>query len=239
MEQCSLHPLDLAVVDAYVASLNGDLGDQFSNWARREIEQAHRGLQRAKEGDENGAIAVGFGLCKLLTEVQPVFFHDGLSFTAWEARIDRGIGMMMRPPSRLFNDAGLDVVAARAMPIRLDLSRGMMSGTFIPARLIDQLDEMLDTRLERLVRRMVEAELDAVPAMAMMIEAVQFAKRSQLGLLEAIDAITPDAPDVWPPGARVIVADKRRIDPELKKRLEQASKPPKKPGLISRLRQAR
>jgi hypothetical protein len=239
MEQCSLHPLDLGVVDAYVAALNGDSSAQFSAWANRELEQAQRGYQRAKDGDEGGAIAVGFGLAKLLSEAQPSFFHDGLSLTNWEARIDRGIGMMIRPPSRLFIDAGLDTVAARTMPIRLDLNRGIMGGAFVPAHLIDQLDEQLDTRLERLVRRMVEAELDAVPMMAMMLEAVQHAKRAGLGLLEAIDAISPDAPEAWPPGANLILADKRRIEPELKKRLEQATKPPKKPGFISRLRQNR
>jgi hypothetical protein len=75
-----------------------------------------------------------------------------------------------------------------------------------------------------------------VPVMALMLEAVQSAKRSQLGLFEAVDAIWIDAPEVWPPGANVVFADKRRIEPELKKRLEQATKPPKKPGLISRLR---
>jgi hypothetical protein len=238
MEQCSLHPLDLEIVNAYVSALNGESAAQFSAWSQREIEQAHRGYQRAKEGDENGAIAVGFGLAKLLSEAQPTFVHEGLSLSTWEARIDRGIGMMMRPPSRLFIDSGLDLVAARAMPIRLDLGRGMMGGSFIPARLMDQLDEMLDLRLERLVRRMVDAELDAVPTMALMLEAVQFARQSRLGLLEAMDSISIDAPEVWPPGAKVILADKRRIEPELKKRLEQATKPPKKPGLMSRLRRA-
>jgi hypothetical protein len=238
MEQCSLHLLNLDIVNAYVAALNGDPGVQFSAWARREVEQAQRGYQRAKEEDAEGAISVGFGLAKLLSEAKPTFAQDGLSLTAWEARIDRGIGMMMRPPSRLFIDAGLDVVAARAMPIRLDLSRGMMGGAFVPARLMDQLDEMLDSRLERLVRRMVEAELDAVPVMALMLEAVQSAKQAQVGLFESIDAISIDTPEAWPSGANVVFADKRRIKPELKKRLEQATKPPKKPGLISRLRRA-
>jgi hypothetical protein len=236
MEQCSLHLLDLEIVNAYVAALNGEPRVQFSAWANREIEQAQRGYQRAKEGDSDGATSVGFGLAKLLSEAKPTFAQDSLSLTIWEARIDRGIGMMMRPPSRLFIDAGLDVVAARAMPIRLDLSRGLTGGAFIPARLMPQLDEMLDLRLERLVRRMVDAELDAVPVMALMLDAVQSAKRSQLGLFEALDAISIDAPEVWPPGANVVFADKRRIEPDLKKRLEQATKPSKKPGFISRLR---
>jgi hypothetical protein len=238
MEQCSLHPLDLEIVNAYVAALNGEPGVRFSAWAHREIEQARRGYQRAKEGDSEGAISISFVLAKLLSEAKPTFAQEGLSLTAWEARIDRGIGMMMRPPSRLFIDAGLDVVAARAMPIRLDLSRGMMGGAFVPARLMPKLDEMLDSRLERLVRRMVEAELDAVPTMALMLEAVQSAKLSGLGLFEAIDAISMDAPEVWPPGANVMFANKRRIEPDLRKRLEQATRLPKKPGLISRFRRA-
>jgi hypothetical protein len=237
MEQCSLHPLDLDVVGAYVNALEGQSSAHFSAWALRELEPAQRGYQRAKDGIEDGAIAVGFGLAKLLAEAQPSFVHEGLSLTIWEARIDRGIGMMMRPPSRLFVDAGLNVVAARALPIRLDVTRGMMAGAYVPDRLMDRLEEYLDNRLERLVRRMVEADLEAVPTMALVLEAVQYSKRSGLGLFEAVDAISLDAPGAWPPDARVVVADRRRIEPALRKRLEAATKPPKKPSLLSRLRQ--
>jgi hypothetical protein len=238
MEHCSLHPIDLDVVNSYVAALNGDASYSFSSWGSREIELARSGYARAKQGNEDGAIAVGFGLAKLLSEANPNFFQEGVSLTSWEARIDRGIGMMLRPPSRLFIDAGLDQVAARAMPIRLDMSRGMMGGAFIPARLMNQVDELLDKRLERLVKRMIETEMDGVTTMAFMLEAVQFAKGSELGLYEAIDVVSPNAPESWPPGASIVVADKRRIDSELRARLEQAAKPPKKPGLFSRLRKS-
>jgi hypothetical protein len=233
MEHCSLHPIDLDVVNSYVAALNGDSSIHFSSWASREIEPARSGYARAKLGDEDGAIAVGFGLATLLSETQPSFFQEGISLTTWEARIDRGIGMMIRPPSRLFVEAGLDPVAARAMPIRLDVSRGMMCGAYIPAHLIDQVEEQLYARFHRLVRRMVEAELDVVPTMALIIDAIRYAKQSGLGLLEAIDAASPEAPELRAPTAQVLVVDVRRMDPYLKKRIQEAAKPPKKPGRFS------
>src|SRR3712207_7989765 len=63
----------------------------------------------------SGANAVSYGLARLLGAVEPVFFVPGLGFTQLEAKFDRGIGMLLRPPSRLFGDAGLETIAARAM----------------------------------------------------------------------------------------------------------------------------
>jgi hypothetical protein len=96
-------------------------------------------------------------------------------------------------------------------------------------------EQLLDKRLERLVRRLIDAELDGVSVMGLVIEAVRYAREQGLGLYEAIDVITPDAPEAVPPGARVIVADRKRLDPALRHRLEKAAKPPKKPGLIRRM----
>jgi hypothetical protein len=236
MEDCSLHPLDLSVVGTYVSALNeSDSVWQGSQWGAREVDQARAAYATARNGNENGAIAVGFGLAKLLSEVQPSFFQEGLSLTSWEARIDRGIGMLIRPPSRFFIEAGLDQFAARAMPIRLGLSRGMMAGAFVPASLIDQLYEHFDARFERLVKRLVAAEIDPVPAMGLMFKAVTYARDNGLGLYEAVDVISPYALASLPLTVDVIVADKRRIDQELRKRIELAAKPPQKPGFFGRI----
>ena len=240
MELTSIHPLDLDVVRAYVtaAKVGSDLSDELpldGYWRGQLGKAATRGNARAAGGDETGANALTYGLGQVLAATQPPFFHPGLSLTAWEARIDRGIGMLMRPPARMFIDAGLDTAAARAMPIRLDLSRGMMGGAFIPARLIPDLERLLEMRLERSVRRLLDAELDAVAVMGLMFEIAAYARQNGLGLYEAIDVVTPDAGDVMPPLLRLVVAERKRLDPALRKRLEIATKPVKKPGLLARM----
>lgn len=240
MELCSLHPFDLETVRQYVQSATGKDGldsqrgrqDAWWTWV---IGEARRGYACAAAGDEEGASALTYGLAQVLATRQPSFFCEGVCLTSWEARIDRGIGMLMRPPSRLFIDAGLDIAPARVLPIRLDLARGMMGGAFIPARLVPDLERLLDARIERVVRRLIDADFDGVAVMGLMLEAARFARERGLGLYEAMDVITPSAPEAMPPGARVVVADRKRIEPGLRKRLEQAAKPPKKPGLLSRM----
>ena len=141
----------------------------------------------------------------------------------------------MRPPARLFIDAGLDAGAARVMPIRLDLSRGMMGGAFVPARLLPDLERLLETRFERSVKRLINAELDAVLVMGLMYDVVAEARRRGLGLYEAIDVVTSDRDEAMPPGMRIVVADRKRVDPALRKRIETAAKPEKKPGMLARM----
>jgi hypothetical protein len=239
LEFTSIHPLDLDVVHAFVDAANGasDLATLTADrtWTRHLADAAVAGRSRAATGQETGANALTYGLGQALAASQPTFFHPGLSLTAWEARIDRGVGMLMRPPARLFIDAGLDAAAARRMPIRLDLSRGMMGGAFIPARLIPDFERLLETRLERSVRRLVDAELDPVAVMGLMFELAAYARRQGLGLYEAIDVVIPDQPAAMPPGVRLVVADRKRIDPALRKRIALAAKPVKKPGLLARI----
>jgi hypothetical protein len=143
--------------------------------------------------------------------------------------------MLLRPPSRLFGEVGLATAAARAMPIRLDLSAGTMGGAHIPPRLVPDLRRLLETRTERLVRRLIEAELDGVAILGLMMEIAAYAAERGLGLYEALDVITPEAPQADPPGARIIAPDRKRLDRALRRRLEEAAKPPKKPGLAARL----
>lgn len=236
MELTSIHPLNLDVVESFVALASHESAQGVSSLPDPGF--ADRMLQareRASSGDESGANELTYGLGQMLAGVEPSFFHGGLCLTAWEARIDRGIGMLMRPPARMFIDAGFDVAAARSMPTRLDLSRGMMGGAFIPARLVPDLEELLERRLERSTRRMVDAELDPVAVLGLMTEIVRYARERQLGLYEALDVVTPDYPEALPAGARIVVADRKRLDPTLRKRIQEAAKPAKKPGIFARI----
>ena len=121
------------------------------------------------------------------------------------------------------------------MPIRLDLSRGLMGGAFVPARLVPELEALLERRLERFLRRFADAELDAVAAVGLLIESCAAARGHGVGLFEALDVITLDAPESDPPGAVVVPGDRNRLDKALRRRLEEASKPPKQPGLVARI----
>lgn len=239
MELTSIHPIDLDVVRGYVAlASEGDLANEPRlpvAPSRAFVETTIRARERASLGEEAGANALTHGLAHVLAASQPSFFHQGMSLTAWEARIDRGVGMLMRPPARLFIDAGFDVTAARAMPTRLDLARGMMGGAFIPARLIPDLADLLERRLERSTRRLIDAELDPVAVLGLMFEMVRYARDHNLGLYEAIDVVTPDYPESLPSGARIVVADRKRVDSDLKKRIELAAKPVKKPGIFAKM----
>jgi hypothetical protein len=204
-------------------------------WGNRLSVSARQGYARARQGNEAGANAVSFGLAQLLATTGPTFAMHGVSLTTIEARVDRGVGMLLRPPSRLFIEASLEAAAARAMPIRLDLSRGLMGGAFVPARLIFDLEALLERRLDRFLRRFADAELDGVAAVGLLLEACATARERGTGLFEALDVVTLEAPESFPPGARVVPGDRRRLDSALRKRLEAAAKPPKPPGLVGRL----
>ena len=239
----TLHPIDPELVRRYVAAVGGVLPAEAlvvattdPVWSERLLAKAERGYERALRGEEVGANVVSVGLAQVLATAHPTFSLPGAGFSFWEARIDRGLGMLLRPPSRLFGEAGLATAAARAMPIRVDAAGGAMGGAYVPARLVPRLRALLDERETRLVRRLVEAELDAVPLYGLLLEAVAYADERGLGLYEAIDAIVPEAPEADPPGARIVAPDRKRLDPALRKRLEDAAKPPKQPGLLTRLR---
>jgi hypothetical protein len=197
------------------------------------ITTASRDLERAATGDELASNRITLALAQELARQYPSFFSDGFGLTTWETRIDRGIGMLMRPPSRLFIDAGLERRQVEAMPIRLDLHGGLMGGAYIPARLIPDLRELLDSRLERMARRLHEAEYDAFAMLGLMQRAADYAAGHQLGLFEAIGVIGPHGEHEK--GTTVIVPDRRQMDIEQVRRIEAAILPPKKQGLISRI----
>jgi hypothetical protein len=229
MELISLHPFDPEVASRYVKVLvAGDAPDE--SWRAWWDGTAVAALDQAREGSEDAANQISLGLARALSHAHPVFVHQGFGLTTWEARIDRGVGMLMRPPSRLFVDAGLDRQAVQSMPIRLDLQRGLMGGAYVPSRLVGDLYELLDFRLDRMARRLHEAEYDAVAVLGLMFEAVGYARERGLGLYEALDAVGPPIP-----GMLLIEPDPRRLDRELRDRIEQAIKAQKGPGLLSRL----
>lgn len=218
MEPISLHPFDPAIAKRFVEMLT----------ASRSVD-----LALAQTGDEAASNRITLALGQLLAREHPSFFGDGFGLTTWEARVDRGIGMLMRPPSRLFIDAGLDRKQVEAMPIRLDLQGGLMGGAWIPPRLMPNLRELLDSRLERMARRLHEAEYDAFAMLGLMHQAAGYAAERKLGLFEAVGVIGPHGEHT--DGIRVIVPDRKRMDVELLRRIETAILPPKRQGLISRI----
>jgi hypothetical protein len=238
-ELVTLHPYDPAFVRRYVAAIEGD-GDLLAGagqtaWVAREVARARRGYALARGGNEAGANAVTFGLARLLATAEPVFFLPGAGLTQLEARFDRGIGMLLRPPSRLFADAGLEIGAARAMPIRLDAASASMGGAFLSPPLAAQFQDLLQRHMDRLARRMTEAELDAPAYIGLLLEAAAYAVDRGFGLYEAIDVVVPGVPASEPPGVRLLVPDRKRLDRNVRQRLEEASRPPKEPGVLARL----
>ncbi|HEU5430287.1 MAG TPA: hypothetical protein VFU81_01415, partial [Thermomicrobiales bacterium] len=178
-EAYTLHPFDEALVARFVRAVLGEappesVAPAAPDWSRRTIAAAQRGYAAALTGSEEGANAATAAFAQIAATAQPTFYLPDAGLTVWEARIDRGIGMLLRPPSRLFGDAGLPTPAARAMPIRLDPAGGMMGGAYIPARLVPDLQRLLDAKLERLVRRLVDAELDGVAILGQLMATADY-----------------------------------------------------------------
>jgi hypothetical protein len=239
-EDVTLHPYDPRFVVRYVAAIQGrlapeDLLPQIPEWALQEFERDRKGYRLAVTGSEIGANVVTAGLARTLATIEPVFVTPGVGLSQLEARYDRSIGMLLRPPSRLFSEAGLEINVARIMPIRLDASGTTMGGTFIPPSLVAQFAELLDRHAERLALRMAEAYVDAPAMLAILIETAAYAASQGKGLFEATGVVVPGVPASYPPGTQLVTPDGRRLTPELRRRLEEAARPPKKPGLLSRL----
>ncbi len=231
MQVVSLHPLDLDAVGRYVESLQHDeIESAWQDWYDPRL----RGdITRLQNGDENAANRLTLGLAKALSHSGPLFIHQPFGLSFWEANVDRPIGMLMRPPSRIFQDVGVAAESVRAMPIRLDLQQGMMGGAYIPARLIHQALTLLDDHMERVVRRLVDAEYDPMATFGLMHEAMRYASARGVGLFEAMDVVGPEGQGM--PGATVIMADRKRLDPDVRDRIEACLQQSKKPGLMRRL----
>jgi hypothetical protein len=227
MELISLHPFDMRIAEAYVRAVRGEQppDPSWSSWWRDDLRTA---LEELAEGRELVANRLTTGLALAMSSEHPAFTEQGFGLTTWEARFDRGVGMLMRPPARVFVDAGVERRLVDSMPIRLDLQAGMMGGAYVPERLIDQLDALLDERLERMAKRLKDADYDPFPTLGLMREAVRYAKERGLGLYEAIDVAIP--------GMNVVQAPaKKQLDPEFRERIEKAIAEEKKPGLLGRI----
>ena len=224
MDLCSLHPVTIELASDFVAGRSAD----GSAVATRLRDESLRGLE---EGRNRGPDEVAFAFGAFLAERDRSFAGPSLSFTFWEARVDRGIGMLLRPPSRLLIDAGMDVTLARRLPIRLDNAGGRMGGCYIPPHLVPQLKELLDARLQRHARRLAEAEIDPVGFLGLMHEAVDFALGRGAGLYEARDVLGT-------PGliGEIVLMDPKRVAKPFRKQIEEAAKPERRPGLVARLR---
>jgi len=232
MHIVSLHPIDFETVRRYVAALNGETIDPSGLGAPPG--NLSEDTARARNGDERAAIRLTYGLALALGQATPVFTcQDAFGLSFWEAQVDRPLGMLMRPPARLFMDAGLDAAAARAMPTRLDLQLGMMGGAYIPDRLAEQAHQLLDDHMERSVKRLMAAEYDPMASLGLMYEAFSYARERGLGLYEAMDVTGPDGEGL--PGATVLRPDRKRLDRDLVLRIAAYQKPPKPPGLIQRM----
>lgn len=214
MDLCSLHPVTVDDARAFLAVLAASPPGRLA------------ALSETSNGYPN---ALGHTFASYLADRAVSFVMPGVSLSTWEIRIDRGIGMLLRPPSRLFVEAGMPIETARRLPIRLDAGGGMMAGAYVPASLIPQLEKLLTERLERQARRLAEAEIDAVPILGLMLEAVGRARAGGTGLIEAADVFGTA-------GMRggVVLADAKRVDRELRRRIELAIKPPKEPSAIGR-----
>jgi hypothetical protein len=240
MDTSALHPFDPRLAEPFVrAVITGDAVGELPgidrSWSAYISASANAGYERALAGQERGFHQITSAFGQVAAAIHPTFVQEGLSLTAWEAQVDRGAGMLLRPPARLFIEAGLDPTVARKFAIRLDTNLGMMGGSYIPPRLMPQFAALIDNRFDRLVKRLVAAEMDPLPIMSILIEATTYATERGLGLFETLGVIVPDAPESFPPGSTIVVFDKKRVNPELRARIEIAAKPPKEQGRLGRL----
>lgn len=232
MEVMSLHPLDDQVVERFVTAVIGQ-SEPEPSWRPWWPAGTAELLDRMRGGDERASNEITLRLAYALGTQHPSFAAPGFGLSLWEARVDRGVGMYLRPPARLFRELGLGLDVLRSMPIRVDTTLGLMGGAFIPAHLVPKVKELLETREQRMARRLREAENDPVVALTLFNEAVDYALEHRLGLYEALDAVGPEGQAVF--GGEVIVGSRDRVPRDERKRIDELSKPPKKPGLLKRV----
>lgn len=210
MHQICLHLYSPDIASRYIQALRGEESPAWSWW------QDDLPTLLANEVSEQEANRLTSGLALAMAEAHPTFYYDGCGLTPWEAMIDRGVGMIMRPPARIFVDHGHNPYLIDAMPIRLDLQGGgPMAGAWIPPHLIPKLHQMIETRLDLWAKRIHEAELDPYPLLTTFHMATEEAMKQGLGLIESLD--------VLPPGSRVVeTPDRKKMDPAMRERIQAA-----------------
>lgn len=232
MEMMSLHPLDEGTVTKFMAALEG-AADPEPAWRPWWPAQPSVLLERMRAGDERASNEITLALAYALGSATPSFAAPAFGLTLWEARVDRGVGMYLRPPARLFRDRGMELDVVRMMPIRVDINLGPMGGAYVPAHLVPKVKELLTDREQRMARRLREAELDPVVSLTLFREAVDYALDRGLGLFEALDAVGPAGESIF--GGQVVIGSRDRVPKDERKRIDEISKPPKKPGLLKRM----
>jgi hypothetical protein len=232
MEMMSLHPLDERTVARFVAAIEGEAEPEPA-WRSWWPSGTGALLERMRAGDERASNEITLALAYALGSEAPSFAAPGFGLTLWEARVDRGVGMYLRPPARLFRDLGMELDVVRSMPIRIDTNLGPMGGAFIPPHLLPRVRELLDAREQRMARRLREAEVDPVVALTLFTEAIDYALKRGLGVFEALDAVGPGGESVF--GGEVIIGSRERVAKAERKRIDTLSQPPRKPGLLKRM----
>ncbi|MCA9832885.1 MAG: hypothetical protein KC435_03010 [Thermomicrobiales bacterium] len=215
MQLITVHLYDPEIAAAYIDALRRRSAPQWGWW------QDDLPTLLAADMSEADAARIGTGLALAMADAHPTYHSEGFGLTPWEAMYDRGVGMFMRPPARVFVDHGINPIVTGRMPIRLDLQGGIMAGAWIPPHLIPQLDQMIEERLERWAKRIHEAEVDPYPLLATMRMVTDDALRSGLGIIEAINILAPGFQVVETP-------DRKRMNASLRMRIDAAIEPEKK-----------
>lgn len=212
MQLISLHLYSPEIATHYINSLRGEEAPEWSWWQDDLKEFASREVTE----DEANRLTTGMALA--MSEKLPSFYYDSCSFTHWEAMIDRGIGMLMRPPARVFVDHGHNPYLIDKMPIRLEMQGGFpMGGSWVPPHLIPKLQEMVEQRFDLWAKRLHEAEMDPYPILATLHMAVEEASKRGLGLMESMDVLQPGSQVVETPG-------RKQMNPAMRERIDAAIK---------------
>lgn len=222
MHQVCLHLYSPEIATRYIESLRGEVDPAWS-WWQGDLAEFIR-----KEVSEDEANRLTAGIVLAMAEELPTYYYDGVGLTHWEAMIDRGVGMIMRPPARIFVDHGHNPYLIDKMPIRLEMQGGFpMGGAWIPPHLVPKLHEMVEQRLDLWAKRIHEAEMDPFPMLTTLHMATEDAKNRGLGLIESMD--------VLPPGTQIVATpDRKKMDAAMRTRIE-AAIAEEKQGLIDRL----
>lgn len=212
MHQVCLHLYSPEIATKYIQALRGEQMPTWDWW------QADLPEFITREVSEAEANLLTSGITMAMAEQYPTFHFDFIGLTHWEAMIDRGVGMLMRPPARIFVDHGHNPYLIDKMPIRLDMQGGFpMGGSWVPPHLIPRLHEMIEQRLELWARRISEAEMDPYPVLGAFHMATEEAMKQGLGLIESMD--------VLPRNARVVeTPNRKKMDPALRERIDLALK---------------
>ena len=222
MQLISLHLYSPDLATDYIRALRGETAPTWDWWQQDLVEKME------EEVSEADACRVTGGMAMLMADSFPSFHADGAGLTQWEAMIDRGVGMIMRPPARIFVDHGHNPYLIDKMPIRLDLQGGFpMGGAWIPPHLIPKLHEMIEQRMDLWAKRIQEAEMDPYQMLGTLQLATDAAMKDGLGLMESSDILPPGTPVIQSP-------ERKKMDPGVRNRIDAALQEEKQ-SLMDRL----